>query len=252
MSTYTLTLGDQAENHVGMQQIGKKADIGFTIEDLSAAQERFEEDGYKCELVMLHDVMDGDVTPAAVLVIRDGAAAFADPDELFDEQEEVEYDTKAFMYGRVVNKHLRHNVCFADYSQEPDYENKKGRIVEYSEVPLLETIQKGLPKYLGEKAENLKIEGNFYYDIEKCGIKFHGDAERRKVVAIRLGNTIPLHYQWFKDTKPVGERIKLDIEHGDIYVMSEKATGCDWLTKKIYTLRHAAGCNACTTIKPKK
>ena len=42
-------------------------------------------------------------------------------------------------------------------------------------------------------------EGNYYYDIKKCGIGFHGDAERRKVVGIRLGDSIPLHFQWFLD-----------------------------------------------------
>ncbi len=115
-------------------------------------------------------------------------------------------------------------------------------------VPLLETVQKDLPGYLRQKAANLNVEGNHYYDVEKCGIGFHGDSERRKVVAIRLGNTAPLHYQWFSNGKPVGDRIKLVIEHGDMYVMSEKATGWDWKRKTIYTLRHAAGCEKYTTI----
>jgi hypothetical protein len=32
MSSITITFGDQAENHVGMQVIGKAADKGFTID----------------------------------------------------------------------------------------------------------------------------------------------------------------------------------------------------------------------------
>jgi hypothetical protein len=43
-----------------------------------------------------------------------------------------------------------------------------------------------------------------YYDVSKCGIGFHGDAERIKVIAIRLGESMPLHYQWFQNSKPVG------------------------------------------------
>ena len=38
------------------------------------------------------------------------------------------------------------------------------------------------------------------------------------------------------------------IEHGDMYIMSEKATGFDWKSKSKYTLRHAAGCQKYTDI----
>jgi hypothetical protein len=90
-----------------------------------------------------------------------------------------------------------------------------------------------------------------YYDVSKCGIGFHGDAERRKVIAIRLGESMPLHYQWFQNSKPVGQRIELQINNGDLYIMSDKAVGFDWLKKKQLTLRHAAGCKIYTTISKK-
>ncbi len=73
--------------------------------------------------------------------------------------------------------------------------------------------------------------------------------ERKKVIAIRLGETIPLHYQWYYKSEPVGPRIIFNnIHHGDIYIMSEKATGFDWKKKNSYTLRHAAGSEKYTTI----
>jgi len=31
------------------------------------------------------------------------------------------------------------------------------------------------------------------------------------------------------------------LEDGDMYIMSEKASGFDWKKRSIYTLRHAAG-----------
>ena len=62
------------------------------------------------------------------------------------------------------------------------------------------------------------------------------------VIAIRTGNnTMPLHYQWFYKSKPIGENFSLDITPGDLYVMSEKAVGTDWKKKSILTLRHASG-----------
>ena len=251
MSTYTLTFGDQAENHVGMQQIGELADEGFTVDELLDAMQRFIDDGYNCDLIKLHNVngVPENCDEAAVLIVRNGVQAFVDADAMFDEQADLEYDTKAYMYGRVVNKHARHNICFADFNQEPDYKDKKGRIVSYADVPLLEKVLLNLPGYLGEKAQNLTVEGNLYYDVRKCGIGFHGDSERRKVIAVRLGNDCPLEYQWFYKSKPVGERTQFVLGHGDLYVMSEKATGWDWKKKNVYTLRHAAGCDKYTTIK---
>lgn len=68
-----------------------------------------------------------------------------------------------------------------------------------------------------------------------------GDFERRIVVALRLGTSIPLHYQWFYRGEPVGARTIINLNHGDMYVMSEKAVGTDWKRRIIPTLRHAAG-----------
>ena len=51
-------------------------------------------------------------------------------------------------------------------------------------------------------------------------------------------------YCWFHDNKPITNIINendMKLEHGDIYIMSEKAVGNDWKKKNSYTLRHAAG-----------
>ena len=105
------------------------------------------------------------------------------------------------------------------------------------------------PLYFGKKGENLKGEGNYYYSIDNCGIGFHGDTERRKVIAVRLGtNSTPLHYQWYKNNETVGEQIIINVDGGDMYIMSEKAVGTDWKKKSIYTLRHATGSSKFTKI----
>ena len=55
-----------------------------------------------------------------------------------------------------------------------------------------------MPLWFGPKATHLKGEANYYYDIAKCGIGYHGDSERRKVVAVRLGAALPLYFQWYR------------------------------------------------------
>jgi hypothetical protein len=257
----TITFGDQAENHVGMQQIGHMANSGFSVGELQLAKARFEQIGCTCELVNLNNGLPaGSVSePASILIIRKGVDKIlsatnpnsnsnSNSNSLFVEQSNLDTDKKALMYGRVVNKHARHNLCFGDFSQEPDYANGLGRIVSFEDVPLTKKIRDDLPKYLGNKAFELQGEGNYYYDVGKTGIGFHGDGERRIVVAIRLGKSIPLVYNWFLNSEPVGQRINLELEHGDMYVMSEKAVGTDWKKKSILTLRHAAGSEKYTSI----
>ena len=93
---------------------------------------------------------------------------------------------------------------------------------------------------------------NYYYNIDECGIGFHGDTERKIVICARLGATIPIHFQWFHRHKPIGSRKIFTPNHGDIYIMSEKAVGNDWRKSSLYTLRHAAGSTKYTTIRKKK
>ncbi len=247
METYTLTFGDCAENHVGMQKIGKISTEGFTVEDLIDIHIRAVKEGLECDFydlsVFLEEHADmKDVEGASVLVIRKGINHFVSSDELFKEQKSLNHDKKAFMYGRVVNKRARYNLCFSENSQEPDYENKKGRIIAYSDVIFTSILRKKLPLLFGPKSKDLMLEGNYYYDSSKCGIGFHGDTERRKVIGARLGKTMPLVYQWYAFGKKIGDQQVIQLNDGDMYVMSEKAGGFDWKTKKSYTLRHAAGC----------
>jgi hypothetical protein len=252
-NTITLTYGDAGENHKGMQKIGLKADKGFTHDDLLKMQKLFDDQKYETELVALHKNDLGlNLDEAYILIIRKGANLLLKDlnktcDDLYAEQSNLKVDTKAFMYGRVVNKSARHNLCFADFNQVADYENKKGTVVDFKDVPLTQKIRTEIPKYL--PITNLIAEGNYYYDLKKCGIGFHGDSERKNVIAVRLGASMPLEYHWFKNCKSIGTRIKFVLGHGDLYVMSEKASGFDWKKRSIYSLRHSAGAEKFLKIK---
>lgn len=253
-SVITLTFGDCAENHKGMEMIGKTANAGegFTIDDLREIKAKFEVLGCVANLHMLNTLPEQ--AEAGLLVIKNAVDVLLrkytheeTKTTLTVEQAEVLWDKKAFMYGRVVNKHARWNVCYSETGHEPAYETGKGRVIAYDEVPVLQFLRdEVLPVYFGPKAQSLKCEGNYYYDIETCGIGFHGDSERRKVIAVRLGASLPIHYQWYHEGAPVGERMVFGLDGGDMYVMSEKTVGTDWKCKKIHTLRHATGCSKFT------
>lgn len=245
--TYTLTFGDQAENHVGMEKLGAAADRGLTLRDLTTLRSTFDSNGFTTELYDLSVLIDdekvrSETDPAHILVLRKGLAGLLrrpdDVDAFFDEQKALTKDEKAKMYGRVVNKHARHNLCFSDVGHPPDYEAGRGTVVPFEQVPLLSSVRERIHELIGHR---LVAEGNYYYDPTRCGIGYHGDSERRIVVGIRVGESMPLHFRWYHQSEVVSHTLKLSLEHGDVYVMSDKAVGHDWKLRSRYTLRHAAG-----------
>lgn len=246
METITLTFGDCAENHRGMQAIGEMAKSGLTLAELQATRVWFEMSGKKCDFFDLRDLLEGGekekAEPAYLLIARNGCDVLgAKADELYEEQRKLVWDSKAFMYGRVVNKKARHNLCYSDFSQEADYEAGKGTVIPFTELPFLSGVRGSLGEITGPKLTGLQCEGNRYYDTKKTYIGFHGDTERRIVVAVRLGADFDIHYQWFQNSKPVGDFFTCTLHHGDVYYMSEKAVGFDWKKRSKMTLRHAAG-----------
>ena len=206
------------------------------------------------ELICLNDLLlehdksiSQSTSPAYILILRNFVV---NHEVIHEEILQNNLDKKAWMRGRVVNKLARWNLCYADYSQIADYENKKGTIVDFKNVPLINDLRKKLSELCN--IEIYTAELNHYYDLQKTGISWHGDSERKIVIGARFGNQMPLCFNWFYKTKPVGEKLHLSLNAGDIYMMSEKAVGTDWKKSSIYTLRHSAGCDKYTNFKISK
>jgi hypothetical protein len=109
-------------------------------------------------------------------------------------------------------------------------------------VPFFKAARESLSSMLGEKAKDLpSCSGNFYADAADCGVGWHGDSQRSKVIGLRLGASINVCFMWFQGGQPISARSEVILEHGDFYVMSEKAVGWDWKGTKQMTVRHAVG-----------
>jgi hypothetical protein len=252
----TLTYGDVAESHAGMQNIGKKSKHGFSLADIQLANEFFKERGCETVIIHLNDFLPKDVKAeeAYLFIAKKGLHCLIDDDkgvELTTETQFFEWDAKMYNSRRkiVQNKNARHNLNFSFEKQKSDFEKGKGTTVPWEEVPLIYKTRKALIKAFGKSAEDLQCEGNLYYEgKQKTGIGYHGDTERRKVIGVRLGGKpMNIHYQWYHRSRPCSVNISTILQPGDVYCMSEKTVGTDWKSSSIVTLRHAAGADIYTT-----
>ena len=93
----TMTFSECVENQIGMEQIGKKSERGFSYDDLILAKAHFEKIGCKCELICLNDLIEDDeeLERAYVLIMRNGVEAMGiKKEDLYDELKKRKWDDK--------------------------------------------------------------------------------------------------------------------------------------------------------------
>jgi len=277
-----ITNGEQGENHAGMQMLGKGlADKGYNLEDALKFKAKFENMGGTATLYDLREECLGErkdecKEEAYVLKFEAGVNVLLwnkiekelykalekkkingdeikeklfekyNAEKLFEEQFTFEWDKKYWdtRRSKVLNKNARWNVCYGKEGQEPDYEDKKGTVIAYSQCRIMQAWRKELLILIEEKDDDFVAEGNLYYNVKKTGIGFHGDAERRKVVA---GNFCDedvireLNYFAYLKSERIGKRFRMELKNGDMYIMIAAAAGTDWKKRNKITFRHAAG-----------
>lgn len=244
MSTITLTFAEAGENNVGNEIVGSKSSSGYTLNDLQVIQSMFSNNpSIIYDLRTMFPEMYDSLDEAYILLVRNPFYDIVDNLYRRLTSTEVTWDSKALFRGQVKNKNARHNLLFSDlgsnYIREAQYEVGKGTIYNYRAFDEMSRIMDTVSNF--PNGPIVVIEGNYYYDVSKTYIGFHGDTERSKVIGLRLGATLPLHFQWYHRFERVGTRFSLDLYHGDFYVMSGKAVGTDWKSSSKFTLRHAAG-----------
>ncbi len=267
MRTVTLTYAECVENHIGNQKIGSKLHVGMSTADLHATlnnmKAMYPNITVNGQVISLTDKFPDAAAAsldASVLIIK-GLTAHTN-DEM-NAMFSADWDAKYWDTRRqtVLNKNARHNLCFTDTAQEPNYESGLGRTYAFNDCPAFmsklryffsNTISvDGRPYSHYFSASNvgsnaniplLLAEGNYYYNHANTYIGWHGDTERSLVVGYRLGSAFPLHFMLFApDRTPVPQSLQsFNLENGDAYIMSYDATGNNW-KKKGWAFRHSAG-----------
>jgi len=231
MSRIVITYSERVENHAGMQILGTSTPSGISYDTLL----RYHQE-HPTETVF-HDISVPDY-PACVIVLPKFIQKLFPNSDHFEELKNLPWDKQAFMRGRVVNKIARYNLCFGKEYQQADFEAKKGTVIPMSTTSFMDTTAKFFEREFN--LPPLLAEGNYYYN-RNCYIGWHGDGERRIVIGVSYGDTMYLKYNWYVQCQQWSpEEYVIELNDGDVYIMSEKAVGHDWKKQNIPTLRHCA------------
>ena len=246
----TVTFAHQVESFAGMRVHGVPgAPLDRATLERVAAQ--LQDKGVAARIVRLEELcpLDGLAYPeagtATLLIVPPGGVEGVDGEALLKEMHGARDLIDAhFLHprrGKVMNKQLRFNGVVTDEAIEADIPNGQGTVMSFETMPQMAKARAAIGALFGEPYTAMNGEINYYYNPAKCGINFHGDAERNIVVGIRMGVPIPLEFQWFHRSKPVGNRWSEVLAPGTLYAFDEKAVGSDWKAPSAMTLRHAAG-----------
>ena len=227
----------------GATPTGTMADQGFSAAHLRAVASQLPQG--TAEIVELNPLVpDGvpDAADACVLVLRNTNHRMANA--ALEEVKAIRYDTFNPSRGKVVNALSRHMVFLStDGARAPNASTGEHTVVNFASLPTLNQARLFATNILGTDSCNSGCALK-YPDILECGIRWHGDGERRQTIIYRVGNGSAMHplcFQWYLQSLPIGEPLAIRLNHGDMAIASDKAVGTDWRTRKTPTLRHATG-----------
>ena len=245
---YSVLFCDRARSEDRMaksnRSSGEEAPFGFSAAWLRERCELInsESSAFSSYMVDLTENCSIPCEEACVMVVRPNSKATANA--CLREVEGIQFDTFTSARGKVLNAHTRHIAFLGEEARSPDASTGEHTVLGWSQIPATERARQELDELLGGLPYVRSGCALKYPDLQKCGIGWHGDGERRQTIVYRVGSsssTRPLCFQWYAQGETVGPVVRVHLEHGDYLVSSSKAVGKDWRLRKVPTLRHATG-----------
>lgn len=156
-------------------------------------------------------------------------------------------DRHMWSYGKLKNKNARWNTNYADIEQKgdmtnPDPAKRVPSLIPFTKVPHIAAVRDRLSLLPGVDTRNLYGEVNIYRKSKTIqGIGEHMDKEREMVIGLSAG-TMPrfICFQAYQGVQPIGPKLKIRIDPGDLYFMDiiGKGTGS---VMKPHIRHHATG-----------
>ena len=231
-TSITLNFCDNIESN---DNIGEESDYGFSNNDILRVHSQFSETS---EIYNLKDMLPPsiqDIPDVFILIIRNNGNNILDQllQILITSESNsdgiitgVQWDTEKYKNGQIKQSKEKYKLIFKDLYEEykinSNYQLNKGTIYNYKRIPQLEYIKCFFESILYGP---FVIEGNCYYNKKECYTSMHRDKKRKKVIGLKLGGSSPLNFRWYHGTIRCSETKTIILNHGDIYILSELATG---------------------------
>ena len=233
-SGIVLTWSHSVESGNYVNPVGTKG-RGFTFEDLQKIRQHlslrthmFKVSGEFSEKIEGH-----------VLVVRDFLGEITRFNMINEIKAMPNYDTKGWFRGKCLNK-SRWNTQLTDRDvqgniPEPDKDKRRSSENSFDKAPWTREIRNIISTWtsLGLDTNNLKAEANIY-GITKPGgkppkvapgIGPHVDGERNIVIATNLMGQRQLCLGAYHNAMPIGPRLQITINPGDLYIFDTIAAG---------------------------
>lgn len=244
--SYSVVFGDHCaidDHNPNQRGLGAVAEKGWDEDFLRQTASKLREQGVDAEIVELtpHCEVAG-AADACVLVVRNFNQQLCDT--LYGNIDTFKFDDFKKMYGKVCDSHSRHLLYIGNTASAPNREESKHTVLPWEDEPELRGIRDWMRSSIGQ-CDEISVGCVLKYpNIERCGISWHGDGDRKKTALFRLGPNSerhPLHFAWFHRHDIVSPVISVELKHGDFIMYSAKATGADFKKSSIPTVRHATG-----------
>lgn len=113
----------------------------------------------------------------------------------------------------------------------------------FKEFDASKKMSSELMKFTKNKISSLFGISELNYKLENC-IKssYKGTLNKKIIIGLYIGESLFFYFSWFKDDKPIGKTCRFKLNHGDIYILTDKSLGCDFRKKNIPILKHCIGC----------
>lgn len=227
---------DIANHGTGMQQFGTLCDSGFTNEHLLWMHSNINSD--KSQIYNVTSILPKtlyEMPDSYILVLKgffnDQANHFwqtlltsesSDGNSLTG----VNWDVNRINKGKLVFNKLGYKLLFYDLGSSWKFpfssQDNRGTIYNLKKIPTLDVFQEMLQQQVGFLPV---VDGTYFYDLNECFIPLHQVKDRKKIVGLGIGATMPLQFRWFHGSKSCSETMSIPIENGDLYIISEGAAG---------------------------
>lgn len=238
-SSFSVMFEDKVEGYK-TEEIGTTSEFGFTNEELFEIYKLFPD---KSQLINLKNMLPQllhDFPDVYVLVVKNPFEN--ESNELLNvcispENSEngnitgISWDTFRVRKNKngdktVIQAKDKHRILFNDLSNQykrsciPNYDLCS--IYNSNKIPSLMRIKNYLDSFLRFSSV---VEAYSYFNVSETYTSFHRDRDRRKLILMRLGVSLPVNFRWYHGTIKCSSTFSINLNHGDLLFMSDSVNG---------------------------